>query len=156
MKNAVFSYVTPCGFCKILRFWGTYRLHHQCDKNQWARNNVSSNWQPTHATILVTLMMKTIHPSESSVLTRATRCNNSGNGILHGRVDIPSLEANESCRLGIYSKWRCLVLLGWGVCDIIPGISAVERRVPPFHIFLLLVSMVQILGSTNRCSCTTT
>jgi hypothetical protein len=39
MKNAVFWDVTPC---ENRRFGGTYRLHHQGDKNRWARN-ASSN-----------------------------------------------------------------------------------------------------------------
>jgi hypothetical protein len=43
MKNAVFLDVTPCGRCKNRRFGGTYRLHHQGDKNRRARNNVKSN-----------------------------------------------------------------------------------------------------------------
>jgi hypothetical protein len=34
MKNGVFYYVTPCGSCKNRRFGGTYRLHHQGDKNR--------------------------------------------------------------------------------------------------------------------------
>jgi hypothetical protein len=42
-KNAVFWDVTPCGSYKNQHFGGTYRLHHQADKNQQARNNVSSN-----------------------------------------------------------------------------------------------------------------
>jgi hypothetical protein len=36
--------VTKCG-----SFGGTYRLRHQGNKNRWARNNVSSKWQPKHA-----------------------------------------------------------------------------------------------------------
>jgi hypothetical protein len=43
MKHAVLWYVTPCGSCKNGRFGGTYRLHHQGDKNQLARNYVRSN-----------------------------------------------------------------------------------------------------------------
>jgi hypothetical protein len=66
MKNAVFWDVTPCGFCKNLRFGGTYRLHHQGDKNRRARNNV--NYQPKYvAPILVTLMMEAILSSATSV-----------------------------------------------------------------------------------------
>jgi hypothetical protein len=58
MNNAVFWDVTPCGSCNIRRFGGTYRLHHQRDKNRRTRNNVISNWQPKHAIlpILVTLV----------------------------------------------------------------------------------------------------
>jgi hypothetical protein len=43
MKNAVFWDVTPCGSCKNKRIGGTFRLHHQGDKNWRARNNVNSN-----------------------------------------------------------------------------------------------------------------
>jgi hypothetical protein len=43
VMNAVFWDVTPCGSCKERRFGGTYRLHHQGDMNQRARNNVSCN-----------------------------------------------------------------------------------------------------------------
>jgi hypothetical protein len=42
LKNAVFWDVTPYGSCKNRHFGGTYFLHHQGDKNQPARNNVSS------------------------------------------------------------------------------------------------------------------
>jgi hypothetical protein len=37
MKNIIWD-VMPCGSCKSLRFGGTYRLHHQVEKNQQARN----------------------------------------------------------------------------------------------------------------------
>jgi hypothetical protein len=43
MKNAIFWDVTPRGSCKNRRFGETYRLRHQDDKNQLARNSVSSN-----------------------------------------------------------------------------------------------------------------
>jgi hypothetical protein len=43
LKNGVFWVVTPCGSCKNRRFGGTYRLHHQSEKNQQGRNNVGSN-----------------------------------------------------------------------------------------------------------------
>jgi hypothetical protein len=39
MKNTVFWDVTPCDSCKSRRFGGTYRFHHQGDKNRRARNN---------------------------------------------------------------------------------------------------------------------
>jgi hypothetical protein len=42
MKSAVVWDVTPCGSCKNRRFGGTYRLHHQGNKNKRARN-VSNN-----------------------------------------------------------------------------------------------------------------
>jgi hypothetical protein len=43
VKNVVSRDVTPCGSRKNLRFAGKYRLHHQGEKNQRARNNVTGN-----------------------------------------------------------------------------------------------------------------
>jgi hypothetical protein len=43
MKNDVFLDVMPCGLCKNRRFGGTYRIHHQGEKNRRVTNNVSSN-----------------------------------------------------------------------------------------------------------------
>jgi hypothetical protein len=43
LKNATFCDVKPSGSCRNRRFVGTYRLHHQGDKNPRARSNVSSN-----------------------------------------------------------------------------------------------------------------
>jgi hypothetical protein len=43
VKNADFWDVTPCGSCKNRRFGGTYRLHHEGERNPLASNNVSSN-----------------------------------------------------------------------------------------------------------------
>jgi hypothetical protein len=42
LKIFIFWGVMPCGSCKTQRFGGMYCLH-QGDKNQQARNNVSSN-----------------------------------------------------------------------------------------------------------------
>jgi hypothetical protein len=85
MRNAVFWDVTPCGSFTDRRFGGTYRLHCQGGTNQRARNNVSSNKQPTivflrsvrrllvtanvvpSSPILVTLMNEAIRSSETSV-----------------------------------------------------------------------------------------
>jgi hypothetical protein len=74
VKNAFFWDGTPCGFYKNRCFVGTYRLHHQDEKNQGARNNVSSNHHLVPSSmILATLMMEPIISSETSVLKRATR-----------------------------------------------------------------------------------
>jgi hypothetical protein len=43
MENAVFWDATPRDSCKNRRLGGTCSLHHHGDKNQRARNNVSSN-----------------------------------------------------------------------------------------------------------------
>jgi hypothetical protein len=48
MKNAVFWDVTLCGSYKNRRFVGTYRIHHQDDRNRRARNNASGMWQPKY------------------------------------------------------------------------------------------------------------
>jgi hypothetical protein len=45
MKNSLFWDVTPSGSCKNRRFERTYRLYHQCERNERTRNNISSNWQ---------------------------------------------------------------------------------------------------------------
>jgi hypothetical protein len=42
MKNAVFKDLAPYGSFKSRHFGGTFRLHHQGDKNRRDRN-VSSN-----------------------------------------------------------------------------------------------------------------
>jgi hypothetical protein len=68
MKNAVFSDVTPCFSCKNRRFGVTHCLHHDGDKNR--RANVVPSLP-----ILVNLMMEVKRSSETSVLTRVTRCN---------------------------------------------------------------------------------
>jgi hypothetical protein len=43
-KNAIFLDVTLCGSCKNQHFGGIYCLHYQAEKNQQARNTVSSNF----------------------------------------------------------------------------------------------------------------
>jgi hypothetical protein len=70
MKNAIFWDVTPCGSCKNQHFGGT---HHNI--------TVTTNVVPS-LPILVTLMMEVIHASEMSVLSRATWCNITKDGIL--------------------------------------------------------------------------
>jgi hypothetical protein len=46
MKNAFFLDVTLCGSCKNRRFGGTYRLHHQGDKNRIAEVDRMSHERP--------------------------------------------------------------------------------------------------------------
>jgi hypothetical protein len=69
MRNAVIWDVTSCGSCKNRRFGGTCRLHHRGEKNQRARNNVSSVLRflvtadvVSSSPILVTLMIEAIVP----------------------------------------------------------------------------------------------
>jgi hypothetical protein len=86
VNNAIFCDVTPCGFCNNRRFGGTYLLHYQGEKIILLRivprllvtANIVPSWQ-----MFVTLMTEVIHSSDTLVLTRATRCNISANGILH-------------------------------------------------------------------------
>jgi hypothetical protein len=101
MKNAIFWNVTPRGSCKNRCFGGTYRLHHQGEKNLRTRKNVSSIKSLKHAArkyiliqvlvtanvvpslpIRVTLMMDAMRYFETSVLTRATRRQVPEDGIL--------------------------------------------------------------------------
>jgi hypothetical protein len=48
VKNAVFWDVTLYGSCKNWHFGGTWRLHHQGDKNHWTKN-ISHKCQLTHS-----------------------------------------------------------------------------------------------------------
>jgi hypothetical protein len=59
MKKAVFWDITPCGSCKNRSFGGIQLLHCQGDSSP----------------IIVTLMMKALGSSETSILIRATLCN---------------------------------------------------------------------------------
>jgi hypothetical protein len=79
MKNAVFSDVTLCGYCKNRSFGRTYHLHHQGEKNQLL---VSANALPV-SLILFTLTMEEIYFSETSVHTKATRRHITEDGILY-------------------------------------------------------------------------
>jgi hypothetical protein len=68
-KNTFFLDVTKCGSYDNRRSRGTYRLHHQGERTQRARKNVSSNWQ-----------LKNV---ELTDLTRVTRRNTLEDGILY-------------------------------------------------------------------------
>jgi hypothetical protein len=73
MKNAVFWNVMLCASCKNRPFGGTYRLHHQGDKN---------GFFPI-SPILLILTTEVLRSYETSVLTRATLRNTPEDGILH-------------------------------------------------------------------------
>jgi hypothetical protein len=89
MKNAVFWYVTPCRTCKNRRIGGTYGLHHQGYKNRRHRNNIRSALRllvtanvVSSSPILITLNMKVLLFSETSVRTTATLLNIPEDGII--------------------------------------------------------------------------
>jgi hypothetical protein len=80
MKNVVFWDVTPCGACRNLSppSSGGQEFSHSLLQLLVTANVVPSS------PIIVTLMMKTIRSFYISVLTRATRRNIPGDGILQG------------------------------------------------------------------------
>jgi hypothetical protein len=81
MKNDVFWVVTQCDSYKNRRFGCTCSLHHEGDKNQRTRNNISNNGVSS-LLILVPQMMEATRSSETSVLKTVTRRNIQEDGIL--------------------------------------------------------------------------
>jgi hypothetical protein len=108
MKGAVFRDVTLCGFCKNPRFrerisiirvtrvgeLGTTLAVTSNGSTLVTANAVPSSW------ILITLMMQTIHSSETSVLTRVAQSNIPEDGTLHShcRENLKSYNELTRCR----------------------------------------------------------
>jgi hypothetical protein len=90
MKNVVFWDVTSCDSCKNRRFGGRYWLYHQGDKKRLAKNDILLVTANVPRSLIHSLMMEVIRSSETSVLTRATRCNTLENSNLRLCVRCPS------------------------------------------------------------------
>jgi hypothetical protein len=71
MKNVVFWDVTLCDSSENRRFRRIYRLHHQGEKNQRIRYNVSTNAVPNWL-IRFNMMIESKDSSETLVLTKVT------------------------------------------------------------------------------------
>jgi hypothetical protein len=76
--------VTPCGSCKNRRFGGTYRFHHQNEKNlrRLLQLPVTATVVPS-SLIPFTLMKEAIGSSETTILTKTTLRHIAEGGILY-------------------------------------------------------------------------
>jgi hypothetical protein len=143
MKNGVFWNVTPCGACKKRRFRGTC-FHHQGDKNRWTRNNVSNDYQPTHATKKYEeCMVEALSSSETSALTRATRRHIPEDAILY-------FPCSNLCRDPDSLDW----CVSW-LCSFHSGnTSRITLRYTVYTTFSIQSSLISIpsLGSSRTAS----
>jgi hypothetical protein len=112
MKNAVFWDVTPCGSYKNRLFGRVFRLHHLGDKNRLPLL-VTANICPSK--------IWGSGSSETSVLTRATRRNNTEDTILN---ICPSLSIFVTLMMGAISSSETCVLT-----------RATRRNIPKDGIF---------------------
>jgi hypothetical protein len=111
MKNTVFWDVTTRGSCKNRSFGGTYRLHHDGDKNRRARKNVSFSANVVPSTpILVTLMMEAISSSETSGLIIATRRHIPEDRLLYLRRNYRSKHPNLRNRNSSEEEEICIMI----------------------------------------------
>jgi hypothetical protein len=95
MTNAVIWDISRCGSCKNRRFGGTYRLHHQGDKNGLTRNTVSGNYQPTHATKKYYVRREELVWNIRLRMDREVRVAGNGVGLLIGQTIKRNSTASE-------------------------------------------------------------
>jgi hypothetical protein len=100
LRNTVFWEVTPCGCgsCKNRCFVGTYRLHHQGDKNQRARYTLAVARNRNTQRKRVALRGKTIYEGRDVVSRRNTERKKEGfahrSGMLHVIYSTPQFRTD--------------------------------------------------------------
>jgi hypothetical protein len=137
VKNAVFWDGMLRGTCKNRRFGGTYRLHHQGDRNRRATDDIvflrsvlrllfTANVVPSYP-ILVILMMEAILPSKTSVLTEDTRHNVPEDGIL--LVVRTLMDISEECIVSIFRvEYQSSKKAGYSRCRLLPAVARINSK----------------------------